>query len=219
MHMTFLCIDTLLMLSDINDFIDLSENNIEHQKHLELSHVEQKCGEMQIDNPHYAALYLEQMTESIHYRFDVSLTQRTRYAALISLITTIEWTLISLKNRAPCVTAKTPRGKSEAVHLLKEFNATVSFDLGPQIELIETLVQVRNCIVHAAGLFASYKYEKDLRERLISFSGIKVSKSNLLGDSIEIEDGHLQSVIKDAKQWLLGLEQAMHEKGLLKNIC
>ena len=213
---TFFGIDTLAMLGDIEDFIDFSEGNIEWQRRRELRRAERECDEEQFDDPQFAAQYRDQTIDGVTFRFDVSLTQRVRYAALTSLITTIEWVLISLKNRAAIAVPNKPDGKNEAVHLLEVFNKAASLDLTSQIQLIETLVQVRNCIVHAAGLLASYKHGSELRQRLCAFPGIKISDINFLGDGIEIEHGHLQGFLEDAKRWLPSLEKAMHEKGLLK---
>lgn len=213
---TFFGLDTLAMLGDIEDFIDFSEGNIEWQRRRELRRAERECDDEQFDDPHFAAQYRAQTIEGVAYRFDVSLTQRVRYAALTSLITTIEWVLISLRNRAAFSVPKKPDGRNEAVHLLEVFNQATSLSLTPQIQLIETLVQVRNCIVHAAGLLESYKHGTELRQRLVGFPGIKISNINLLGDGIEIAKSHLRDVVEDTKRWLPSLEKALHEKGLLQ---
>jgi len=216
LNQTFFGLDTLAMLGDVEDFIVFSEGNIEWQKRREIRRVEHECDGQQFDNPHFAAQYRDQTMEGVAYRFDVSLTQRVRYAALTSLITTIEWVLISLKNRSAFSLPKKPDGKNEAVHLIEVFNQFASLDLTLQIQLIETLVQVRNCIVHAAGLLASYRHGPELRQRLLAFSGIKVSNINCLGDGIEIERGYLQSLVEEVKIWLPSFEKTLHEKGLLQ---
>ena len=214
---TFLGLDTLAMLGDIEDFITFSEGNIELQKQRELCRATRESDEEHFDDQHFAAQYRAQTIEGVAYRFDVSLTQRVRLAALTSLITTIEWVLISLRNRATFEIPNKPIGKNLAVHLIEVFNQQASLDLAPQIQLIETLTQVRNCIVHSAGLLASYKHGPELRKRLSAFSGIKVSNINFLGDCIEIEQNYLQLLVKLAKDWLPSLERAMYEKDLLKN--
>lgn len=213
---TFFGLDTLAMLGDIEDFIDFSESNIDQQKRRELRRAERECKEVRFEDSNIAAQYYFQTIDGVAYRFEVSLTQRVRYAALTSLITTIEWVLISLKNRAAFRIPKIPKGKSEAVHYPEVFNQTVSLGLISKIQTIETLVQIRNCIVHSAGLLASYKYGTELRQSLSALQGIKVSNINFLGDAIEIEQGHLQRVVEDVKQWLPSMEKAMHEKGLLQ---
>lgn len=213
---TIFGLDTLAMLGDVEDFIEFSESNIDWQKQRELRRAEGEYSESQFDDPRIAAQYYNQMIDGVAFRFEVSLTQRVRYAALTSLITTIEWVLISLKKRATFTIPQKPGSKSEAVHLIEVFNRETALGLTSEIEAIESLVQVRNCIVHAAGLIASYRYGQELRQRLAGFAGVKVSNINFLGDGVEIEAGHLQSVVENVKAWLPNLERAMHEKGLLQ---
>src|SRR3989304_5298528 len=81
---TFFGLDTLSMLGDIEDFIEFSESNIEWQKHRELRRAEQECKDMEFDNPQFKFQYQVQMLEGVEYRFEVSLKQRVRYAALIA---------------------------------------------------------------------------------------------------------------------------------------
>lgn len=208
-------LDILTMLSDIEDFIEFSECNIEWKKRCELQREQLNFDKEPID-PQFASQYRDQVIESVAYRFDVSLTRQVRYAALTSIITTIEWVLISLRNRTNFKIPKKPDGKNEAIFLLEEFSQKTSFDLSLQIKKIETLISVRNCIVHASGLLASYKYHSDLRKRLPTIDGIKISNIRFLGDSIEIDRFHLQSTIEDARRWLLSLERVLRVKGLLK---
>lgn len=212
---TLFGLDTLTMLEDVEDFIEFSESNIGSQKHRELRRAEQECNDADFDAPHLEAQYRYQTLEGVEYRFEVSLKQRVRYAALIALITTIEWVLLALKKRAAFEFPKKPEKKNEAVHALSVFDEMAAISLGRRIDLLESLSQVRNCIVHAAGLLASYQYELELRQKLGGLSGIKVSNLNFLGDSIEIEAGFLEGVIKDMRDWLPDVEKALLEQGLL----
>jgi len=212
---TFFGLDTLSMLGDVEDFIEFSESNIGWQKHRELRRAEQECNDTEFDDPREEAQYRDQMLEGVKFRFDVSLTQRVRYAALVALITTIEWVLLALKKRTSFKFPKTPDGKSEAVHILSVFNSKAILSLEQEITAIEALIYVRNCIVHAAGLLASYKHEGELRKTLTTLSGVKVSDLHFLGDGIEIESGFLEGVIKDVRLWLPNLEKVVSERGLL----
>jgi len=56
---------------------------------------------------------------------------------------------------------------NEAAHVLSVFSKKAALGLEQKIVLLETLSQVRNCIVHAAGLLASYQYQSELRHALI----------------------------------------------------
>lgn len=213
---TFFGLNTLSMLSDIEDFIDFSEGNIGWQKQREIRRAEHEYSEESFDDPRDAAQCHAQTIDGITYRFEVNLTQRVRYAALASLITTVEWVLISLEKRTIIQVPKKPKGKSDTVHILSVFNQAASFGLTSEIQTIEALVHARNCIVHAAGLLATYKHARELRQRLLACCGIKVSDINLLGEAIEIEQGYLQNVVEDMKRWLPSLEKVMYVKGLMR---
>ena len=213
---TFFGLDTLSMLGDVEDFIEFSESNIGWQKHLELRRAKQKCDSVEFDDPHDEAQYRDQMLDGVEYRFEVSLTQRVRYAALTALITTIEWVLLALKNRASFDFPKKLKKKNEAVHILTVFNDKAKLDLEPKVRFLEYLIQTRNCIVHAAGLLGSYQYEAELRDNLTEMPGLKISNINFLGDGIEIEPGFLENIINEVRLWLPTLERAVSEQGLLR---
>ncbi|MBT9538558.1 hypothetical protein [Thiobacillus sp.] len=213
---TFFGIDTLTMLGDVDDFIEFSESNIGWQKHRELRRAEQKCNDTEFDDPRLEAQYRDQILEGVEYRFDVSLTQRVRYAGLIALITTVEWVVLALKRQSAFEFPTKPKKKNEAAHVLSVLSREAALGLEQKIVLLETLSQVRNCIVHAAGLLASYQYQPELRQALIALPGIKVSNLNFLGDSIEIEAGFLEGLIKDVRVWLPNVEKAVSERGLLR---
>lgn len=213
---TLFGLDTLTMLGDVEDFIEFSESNIGWQKHRELRRAEQECNDSHFDDPRLEAQYRGQMLEGVEYRFDISLTQRVRYAALIALITTVEWVVLALKRRSTFKFAAKPKKKNEAAYVLSVFSGKAALGLEQEISLLETLSQVRNCIVHSAGLLSSYQYQTELRQALIALPGVKVSNLNFLGDSIEIEAGFLEGVIKDVRVWLPNVEKAISERGLLR---
>jgi hypothetical protein len=208
--------DTLSLLGDVEDFLDFSEANIEWQLQRELRRVHAENELVQLDDPSLEAQYKDQQIESVEYRFSVSLTQRVRYSGLTSLITSIEWSLLVLRNLATFKVPDRPERTSEAVHLLSVFAKAANQDLQREIKLLELLVQVRNCIVHSAGRIGTYKHAGDLRAKLVGFVGIKLSTANFLGEGVEIEPGFLQGVLEKAKLWLPSLEKAMYEQGLLR---
>lgn len=216
LEQTFYGLDTLAMLGDVEDFIKFSENNIRWQKLREFLRTEQDCNDTEFEDPRMKAQYQDQMFEGVEYRFDVSLTQRVRYASLIALITTVEWSVLAFKKRAAFEFPTKPRKKNEAVHVLSVFDEKATLGLKQNILLLETLSQVRNCIVHAAGLLAHYDYESELRQSIAVLPGIKVSNLNFLGDSIEIEDGFLEGVIKDIRVWLPDVEKTVSEQGFIR---
>lgn len=213
---TIFGLDIQTMLGDVEDFIEFSESNMEWQKHRELRRAERECEEEEFDDPSIGAQYRDQALEGVEYRFEASLKQRVRYAALTALITTVEWCLISLKNRASFDFPKKPNSKNEATHILSIFNDKMTLELEEKIQFFENLVQTRNCIVHAAGLLGSYRYESQLRQSLDTLHGMKASSINFLGEGIEIEQGFLESAIEDFRQWLPNLEKTALQHGHLR---
>ena len=209
---TFFGIDTLTIFSDLEDFILFSESSLIHQKQQEIQRVNKEFNKFYIRKSDQEHQYMIQIFDNIEYRFEISLKQRIRYAALVSLITTIEWVLLSLKKRVLFPFPKKPKEKNEAIYTLEVFNEQAKLNLKQEIILLESLTQIRNCIVHAAGLLASYKHESKLRDILSGELGIRVSNRNFLGDSIEIEAEFLEGVVKNVRIWITELE-----KNLLKH--
>lgn len=204
------------MLRDVEDFVEFSESNIERQKHRELRRTERKCEDEKFDDPNTKAQYRIQSIEGVEYRFEVSLKQKVRYASLTALITTVEWCLISLKNRASFNFPKKPDSKNEAVHVLSIFNEKMALGLEEKIQILENLIQARNCIVHSAGLLGSYRYESQLRKSFDMLQGMKASSINHLGEGIEIEEGFLSNTIEDFRLWLPRLEKTALLHGCLR---
>jgi len=213
---TFWGLDILTMLGDVEDFIEFSESNIGWQKHRELRRTEQECNDFEFDDPHLEAQYRHQALEGVEFRFEVSLTQRVRYATLIALITTVEWVLLTLKKRASFKFPRKPDKQNEAIYVLSEFNKKMNLGLEEKILILEALVKIRNCIVHDAGLLASSQYENDLRHLIPTLLGIRISNLNFLGEGIEIETGFIQGVIRDVRVWLPNLEKVASAQKLLR---
>jgi hypothetical protein len=213
---TFFGFDILAMLGDIEDFLEFSEANIEWQMKRELRRAAVEAAVGEFEDERTAAQYKEQMLESVEYRFGINLAQRVRYSGLVSLITTVEWVLLALKGRVTFPVPARPRGTNEAVHLLVTFNKQASLNLSREIGLLESLVHVRNCVVHAAGLLNAYQFENELRASVQTLDGVRVSSMKFLGESIEIDQGCLQRILEDMKLWLPRMEESMHKQGLLK---
>lgn len=209
---TIFGMDTSAMLNDVLDFLNFSERNINEQRELELRQVQSECHDADIDDEYLAGLYLANMMDSVKYRFDVLLTQRVRYAALTSTITTVEWVLTALSKRLKNNPTPLRAGDSKIVHLQRELFLLAGMPL-PQPVALELLVQIRNCVTHTAGLVDSDKKGTALRERLEGVAGVTVSNINFIGNAVEIKHGYLQRVLEEALQWLPRLEQSLHKAG------
>ena len=216
---TFYGLDTLSMLGDVEDFLEFSQSNIGWQKHRELQRAQKECDDMGFDDPQSEVQYRDHMLEGVEYRFEVSLTQRVRYAALIALITTIEWVLLALKKRATFdfpEQSKKRKKQNEAVYILTVFNDKTKLGLESKIQFLEYLIYTRNCIVHAAGLLDSYEHGEELRNNIVAMPGLRISDIHFLGDGIEIESGFLEDFIKDVRLWLPTIERVGTVQRLLR---
>jgi hypothetical protein len=142
--------DTLTLLGDVEDFLNVSEANIHQQWDSELKRTKLECADIEFDDPRMSEIYLDHQIENVNYRFGVSLTQRVRYSGLTALITSIEWALMALARNLKVQMPTKPKGVSEAVHLLSLLASRTKINLESEIALFGLLTQVRNCIVHSA---------------------------------------------------------------------
>lgn len=216
LNQTFFGLYTLEMINDVEIFIEFAEKNIKLQKSRDHNHTERMCEQEEFDDPDTKNQYITQMLDVVDYRYDFVLTQRIRYASLTAVITTAEWCLLSLKKRATFDFLEKPKGTNELVHALSVFNEKTLLGLDYKIDHLKIIIQVRNCVVHHAGLLSAYKYDQQLRESLLGFSGIKVSDINYLGECIEIEQGFLEGLIRDFREWLPNIERVALDKELVR---
>ena len=82
------------MLGDVLDFLDFSERNIDWLYGAEKQSIQRKAalgwGFPEKDR-YLESDYTELLLTNAEHRFTVSLPMRIRYAALVSLVTAVEW--------------------------------------------------------------------------------------------------------------------------------
>ena len=151
---------------------------------------------MEIEEEHRYS-YREQKLQSVHFRFDVALPMRVRYAALTAFTSTVEWSIVALKPAFHI--PKTPKGKSEIVHRLEIFAERCDMDVDAQIGCFEFLTWVRNSIMHNAGALKGYKHEAQIRTAIAKFEpNFTISNWHHIGDTVEIKHGAIEPLIE---QW------------------
>src|SRR5712692_5877580 len=150
---TYYSWNTSVMLSGVIDFLEFSESNLSWQRRREIRKAQQEGDAVDFapEDQHLAESYRQHLVEGAEYRFDVSLSQRVRYAGLVAFVTTLEWCAKALKHRMARAVTKTPKGENEHVHFFSFLNQLSSAGFGHHIEDLGHLVQVRNCVVHAGG--------------------------------------------------------------------
>lgn len=111
--------DHMAIFSDLREFLEFAESNIAPQKAAAIQCI--KDTEVEFEHDMDEQSYRQYQLQTLDFRFDVALPMRIRYAALMSFIGTVEWSMKVMKPTFPV--PKTPAGSSETVHLIREFAA------------------------------------------------------------------------------------------------
>jgi hypothetical protein len=203
--------DFPFMIGDVKDFLEFSESNIDWQHRRELHRIAQDKG---VDDfpPGYRH-HLEQIAD---HRFKVSLPLRVRYGALVAFTTSVEWA-VSYLNRCSSEPILDKKDSTNlTVKILREFTARASVDSQVVIDDYEALVKIRNCIVHSAGVVATYRYNQDLPKAVARIKGVSLADWHFFGDQICIERGALEIHMHQTSSLVVDLHTKMRERGLLK---
>jgi hypothetical protein len=201
------------MIGDLQDFLDFSERNIEWQYRRELRSIHRRAqaGEFRTEE-----WYREQLETNAEHRFKVSLPLRVRYAVLIGLTTSLEWSIHLLVKSLRVPLSQTPRGHNKTVHALIELQTRTGVESADLVLDYKALVIVRNCIAHSAGIEEHYKY-RDLAAAVNRLIGITLDKWHFLGRHVCIERGALNPYVQRMGELIVALHRAADEQDLLKD--
>lgn len=205
--------DFQFMIGDVKDFLEFSESNIDWQYRRELQVIAHSKD--YDDSPPDYRYHLEQ---NVEHRFKVSLPLRVRYGAVLAFTTSVDWA-IGYLNKCAVSPVPVPDRKDKTnltVKILRDFSVRGSVDAGAVIDDYESLVQIRNCIVHSAGIVETYRYKKDLPAAISRIDGITLANWHFFGDQVCIERGALEPHIDRAAKLVVTLHSAMRERGFLK---
>ena len=206
------------MIGSIREFLAFSEANIAKQ-HIEKRrsiHERVDSGELNFLDEHRDS-YVEHLLENTEHWFTVGLPLQVRYAALLSLITAVEWS-IGLLNKQLTQPIKNQSGCNLTVHSLKILNKRTQLGKMNSIDNYKALVEARNCIVHNAGLERGYKYPDALEQSLERLEGIYLDNWYLYGTHVCIEREALNQYIDEIGETVVDLRAATDKQGLLKNL-
>ncbi len=106
-------LDFGFMVGDVEDFLEFSESNVEWQFRREMISVQRQAASDALEPG-----YKEHLETNAKHRFKVSLPLRVRYAALVALITSVEWAIVLVVGRLRVPLPEKP----------KNANAIVFFD-------------------------------------------------------------------------------------------
>lgn len=203
--------DFQFMIGDVKDFLEFSESNIDWQHRRELQAISHRR-----DLDDYPHGYREHLEENTAHRFKVSLALRVRYGALLAFTTSVEWAIGHLNRNALTPVPDLRDGTNHTVKVIRIFAARAALEPGGVVEDYEALVQIRNCVVHSAGIVDSYRFKTELPNAVARISGVSLANWNFFGEQVCIERGALEPYIDRTSNLVAALHTAMREKSLLK---
>jgi hypothetical protein len=203
-------LDFQIMAGDLLDFLDTSEQNIEHLYHRECEEAQRRAMTAGLPDGYQAHIQA-----NADHRFRVSLPLRVRYGALIGLTTTVEWAVKDLKRGIRDPLGKCPRGRNLTVHTLSALNARTRVGFDEAVLDYEALVRVRHFITHAAGIVASGDCGRGLNAAIERLDGFSVDSRHFLGPHVCIERGALNRYVNEIGQLVVALYRACCEQGLV----
>src|SRR5690625_4093266 len=116
-------LDFRVMITDVKDFLEFSELNLDWQYRRELQVFSASSAK------DYEPGEREAFEESAQQRFQVSLPLKVRYGALISFIISVEWAMGILEKKSKYQLPKRPKHRNITVHRLAELGARVDLDV------------------------------------------------------------------------------------------
>lgn len=201
--------DFTFMIGDVKDFLKSSERNIDLQHQHEMHEISQR------DFDDFPPDYRNHLEENAEYRFKVSLPLRVRYAALLAFTTSVEWSIKILNEKSNHPVKEKSDGKNHTVKILRELATRTGLAADSTIDDYESLVNIRNCIAHSAGIVDAYKHKHTLPDDVKRLHGLSIGNWHFFGDHICIERDALNEYIDKMTKLVVDLHQLMHERGLV----
>ena len=208
LDITIDAMDFQFMIGDVKDFLEFSEQNIAWQHRRELHSIALRHDLK--DGPDYR----DCLEQGVDHRFQVSLPLRVRYSALLSFITSVEWSVAYLNRVAKDTVPRRKDGLNHTVKVLRELATRVGLSITEEVADYEALVKLRNCIVHAGGIVSSYEYKEDLPAAAARVPGFTLEDLHFFGVQVCIARNALDGPIERMAKLVVELHKQMHVQGL-----
>jgi len=192
--------DMETQFSDLLDFIEFSEHNIEWQKRGQLQQLKRESKRLNLDVDEYFT-----KLQYIEYRYDINLVRKVRYGALIALVTSIQWITDSVKNRLTWEIKDKPKQVNHSVHIISEILNRYGDSVNHNLHKIEDVIKIRNCIAHSGGIVDGYKYQTEIEYIVSNMDGFSIPIDGIPSDVIDIEKGCIGNIAIETKAWLIPL--------------
>jgi hypothetical protein len=201
--------DFYFQFSDLLDFLEFSESNIEYKRKINVQNLNRTTKLKNIDHAEYAA-----ELQNIEGRFDITLSRSIRYSAVIALATTIEWISKFLNSNA-FEKAKESNG-NKSINILKEFIIRSEFNKPHNVDKLDKIIKIRNCITHSMGSVKGDRFEVEIKDFINAIEGFSLSDSHFIEEVINIEKGTIESIITETQGWLIDLIEECRQKNQIE---
>ena len=199
LHTPIYAFDFQCMIGDLIDFLEFSEANIELQLRRELQQIKTRDV--------FPTEYREHLVENAEYRFCVSLPLRVRYAAATSLVTSVEWSIRHLEKHLSVSMPSRPKKINRTIHAMRQLQTVTDVKCEEEIQTLEDLIHIRNCIAHSAGLIKGDKNSEKIFASVGRLNGFSLDNWNFLGKHVCINKGALNPYAEKMKQLVVELHK------------
>ncbi len=155
----------------------------------------------------------------LKYRYEISLPLKVRYGAVLSLITSVEWSVHIFEQwlTQPISYEDKPKGFNKTVYAISELENRTGIGNVEIVEDYKALVYVRNCIAHNAGIEKGYSYQRDLLEAVNRLSGFSLDNWSFFGKQVCIQKGALAPYIEKLHNFIVKCHESAEADGLLRS--
>jgi hypothetical protein len=202
--------DFAFQFSDLLEFIEFSERNLEWQRRSHVQSLDRKAKLQKYEPSEY---YSER--ENIEGRFDINLSRSIRYSAIIALATSVEWVAKFLEKRLTSKLPPKPKGANESIHILRTLFRLADCDLVHNLETLEKIIKIRNCIAHAMGSVENYEHGEEIAGIVRTLKGFGISDKHFINGTIDIEKGAVEAIIQETQVWILDFIEECRQKSLI----
>lgn len=203
--------DFEFQFADLLDFLQFSESNIEYQRRTKIQSLKRLANLRNMNTDEYRA-----ELANIEGRFDIYLSRSIRYSVLISFAATVEWISNFLKNHATEQIPNCPAGLNKSIHILNTLIDRAEFSHRHNLNTLEKIIKIRNCLVHAMGSVKNYQFGEEVKRLIETLSGFSISDSHFIEEIINIDKGAIEPIINETQAWIVNFIEECRQKSIIE---
>ena len=203
--------DFEFQFADLLDFLEFSENNIEYHRKIQVQNLNRIAKLKNIEHGEYSA-----ELRNIEGRFDIYLSRSIRYSVLISFAASVEWISHFLKNHATEEVPNCPARLNKSIHILNTLIDRAEFSHRHNLNTLEKIIKIRNCMVHSMGSVKNYQFGEEVKSLIETLSGFSISDSLFIEEIINIDKGAIVPIINETQAWITNFIEECRQKGIIE---